>query len=443
MSEMNDSFSASQVKQDVVPNLRTMFAALKRPIPVLVMIIVAGLGIRLVLADIPGYRHDIYGWSRLAQNAVDVGLPHVYDPAVFDVSLGVYPPLYHAALSLVGLTYQRFYSSDFVLNTAALNALLKLVPIFGECLLSLAVYFSVRHLAGERMALWSAVMFSLNPAVLFTSAYWGMFGDSLYTLCIVISLLALQHDKPVLACIVITLGVLFKPQTLAFVPLVFWWSFRPFSVQRGLNIVAGIGLTGVLVWLPFVMAGTIAQAIAALQQSVDVYPMLSVAAHNVWYLVGMGDGAGNDAMPFIGPLSARMVGLAAFAAAYLLVLRRPAEERFSLAAYVGFAFIMLSTQMHENYSYPAVVLLTICWRCSRTLKVLAVVITLTALANMLLHDPSLNPAAWLSATTALNLTLLNAVVNGIAFIVWTGVLLRSHPQLSDRPGKRQIMATSA
>jgi len=393
---------------------------------ILLGLLALGLALRLYFASMPGYPGDIDGWSRMSALAVRFGYPHMYDPGIFNRDEGVYPPFYHVMLNAVGLIYRQFVSPTFALGSPELNALLKLFPIVCEMLLAATLYWGLRATGDRWTALLAVAAFLFNPAILYTSAYWGMFGDAFYALCVVIALFALQRERLLIAGAALAAGVFFKFQTVAFLPLIGWWLLRPFDWKRLLTFVAGFGLVAALIWAPFVLAGTLPYALRALRNTVGLFPVLSANAHNVWFLISGGNSWQTDLQRVLGSLTARTVGLLAFGVANLLVLFRSHEQRtrWMSAAYIGFAFFMLSTEMHENYLYPTVVLLVIAACSARRYVLLALIISVTAWANMALHDVLINPAAWLSAGTLNTVRLLNSAVNSVVYVGWTGWLLR-------------------
>lgn len=392
---------------------------------ILLGLLALGLALRLYFASMPGYPGDIDGWSRMSALAVRFGYPHMYDPGIFNRDEGVYPPFYHVMLNAVGLIYRQFVSPTFALGTPELNTLLKLFPIVCEMLLAATLYWGLGKTVDRRAALVAVAAFLLNPAILYTSAYWGMFGDAFYALCVVIALFALQRERLLIAGAALAAGVFFKFQTVAFLPLIGWWLLRPLHWKRLLTFAVGFALATALIWLPYVLAGTLPNALRALRNTVGLFPVLAANAHNVWWLYSGGDVWQSDVQPVLADLSARTVGLLAFGAAHELVLFRSVAlpQRFAAAAYIGFAFYMLSTEMHENYLYPTVVLLVIAASAARRYAPLAIVISVTACFNMALHDVLIDPATWLPAGTLDSARMLNATVNGAVFAAWTLSLL--------------------
>jgi len=418
-----------------------------------------GLAVRVPLAFNPGYVGDIEQWQRMTREILLRGLPHVYRLVLQEPAIGVYPPLYHYALGAVGWVYRTFFLPEFALETQRLTTLIKLTPIVGDCLIALVAYGFVRRLyapagrGARSAALISLLAVLLNPAIIFNSAYWGMFGDSLYTLWVVVALASAACDRVALAWVAITAAVLTKPQAAPFVPLIVWvtlvrplWDGERRGRWKGMlwrwarAALAGL-LTLGLVLLPFIIAGTVHQIVQALANTVGLMPVLSANAHNIWWLFTFGNGWASDAeplltLPVVGTLTARTVGLLAFGLAYLLALirlgwRKPEraspESAWSLwttAAYVTFAFTMLATEMHENYTYPALALLSAALPSSHRVRVFAVLLTVTALTTMVLHDPVIRPLLEGPLTVMVKrMEVGNSAFNFGLFLVWSGLLV--------------------
>ena len=173
-----------------------------------------------------------------------------------------------------------------------------------------------------------------------------------------------------------------------------------------------------------------------------LFPILSANAHNVWWLFTLGNGWTSDVepllvVPSIGALTPRLVGMGTFGLVYCLALLRlgrpEGDERGSpaagwslwlTAAYLSFAFYMLATEMHENYTYPALALLAAAWPVSRRTRALAVLLTITSLTTMILHDPpiqgSLEGPPYIALIRG---TVGNSALNFVVFLAWTGVLI--------------------
>jgi Gpi18-like mannosyltransferase len=328
-------------------------------------------------------------------------------------------------------------SPSFAIPSSILNWLLKTVPILADCVLGIVLYAGVRGVAGERPALGAALAYLFNPAILFASAYWGMFGDSMTALLLVLTLLAACRRRMALAWVALTAGVFFKPQAAAVVPLLVWITVRSKPSIGWLRAGLAAALTAAAIWLPFLIAGTLPQAIAALRQTVGLFPDLSVNAHNLWWAVTLGHGQISDVRPLLGPIPGRTLGLIGFGAIYAFALYRlektpDREMLFPVAAYLAFGFFMFSTQMHENYLFPAVTFLALAYWQSRTWRVVGLLLTVTWLANMALHDPLLWQTGMFSRLPGAQLGIANAVLNCLIFVGWTAALIRGKGGLENR-----------
>jgi hypothetical protein len=119
-----------------------------------------------------------------------------------------------------------------------------------------------------------------------------------------------------------------------------------------------------------------------------------VNAHNLWWLVGRGLPWTDAHSPALGPISWNAVSLALLGLLYLAVLAlvvrcREPRSLYLAAATVAFGFFVLSTHMHENHLFYTLPLLALAAAESRALRVLLLALTVTMLANMILHDPFL------------------------------------------------------
>jgi hypothetical protein len=197
------------------------------------------------------------------------------------------------------------------------------------------------------------------------------------------------------------------------------------------------------VMTPLAVAGALPDMLARSIEWARLPPLVSLSAHNLWWFVMRGDVAMQDSLVAIGGVSYRTLGLGFFAAAYALgalrLVRRPTQDLWPLAAYVGFSFFCLVTGIHENYAFTVLALLAvaIAGNVHRAARVAAyTILTLTSLANYALHDPDLFARLALSApdTQLLNARWANSAVNILLFAAWTiwCVLdLRRTPPTSD------------
>jgi len=109
-----------------------------------------------------------------------------------------YPPLY-SAIQL---------SSILVFGWNPLGY--KFMPILFDSLLSLALYIAVKRFTdSEKLALASQLLWVFNPLAVVTSAWYGLF-DSIPTLFVLASLLALISGRATVSALFIALGIVAK-----------------------------------------------------------------------------------------------------------------------------------------------------------------------------------------------------------------------------------------
>jgi Gpi18-like mannosyltransferase len=248
-----------------------------------------------------------------------------------------------------------------------------------------------------------ALAILLAPVVIYLSAWWGQF-ESAYVLpaSLAVLLAIRRHDDGAAALAAVALMT--KPQALPLVlPLAVW--FLATTGWRGSLRAALVGVVVVVaLWLPFLPSGGPAAYIDDLRRYADVdFSVISLRAWNPWWLAQLsvpGEGFVSDGIRLIGPITLRWVGLALAAIVLLWIglrlARRPTPAALlwgTAAAALG-TFVTL-TEMHERYSFPALVLLVLLWPgrlAIATWAVLLVAVTANVVAAV---PPDRGPGALL------------------------------------------------
>jgi hypothetical protein len=174
-----------------------------------------------------------------------------------------------------------------------------------------------------------------------------------------------------------------------------------------------------------IAAGALPGMVDRFSNWIGDYPELSLNAHNLWWFVMHGNVALEDTVTAFAGLSYRTVGLLLFAIVYGLVLLRtwrcPARSVWATAAYLGFAFFLLPTEVHENYGFPVLALLAMAITTNGYFVGLYVVLSLTMVVNYATHDPNVLARLALSAPDAelLPVRWVNAATNTMLFAMWT------------------------
>jgi Gpi18-like mannosyltransferase len=295
-------------------------------------------------------------WARAIQQ---YGLFRVYANSP-DIN---YPPIYLAILgissSIISPTQGKPFPLDFIVCV-------KLFSVAAELAIIVLIYNWLPK--GKRLTWMIPLALALHPGLIATSAFWGQ-TDSILTLLLILTVIALTRNQPVKSWIWFSLAVLMKFQAVVVLPMLGILSIRRFglrSTAQGILIASAIFGS---VMAPFVIFSGPIDALRPFIGATDRYPVVTVNAFNLWYLVI--PPLWNllpthpSAIPFdtnliIGSLNIRQVGLILFASDVLLIVIVMWRQRFAghefiwiTALYVG--FFMLPTQMHERYLYPAAV----------------------------------------------------------------------------------------
>ena len=252
----------------------------------------------------------------------------------------------------------------------------------------------LRRVFGVRAARLAAVLVALSPPLFVNAAAWGQF-DALLSLCLVASIVALLSGRAGWAGAALGAGLATKLLAVVAIPVMAVWTWR----RRGGRAVAAGAASAALVMalfaLPYVARGAARPVLSSYHGAVGYYPLRTVEAYNLWYVLDRvdirlrGQPAGEarlDTRPVIGPLTHRDVGLALLAAWTAFILaglwRWPTDAALVLAAaFQFFAVFMLPTQMHQRYALPAAVLLALVAPLSPRARWLFVGLTLAATLN--------------------------------------------------------------
>jgi 4-amino-4-deoxy-L-arabinose transferase-like glycosyltransferase len=255
----------------------------------------------------------------------------------------------------------------------------------------------LRRPFGDGAARTAALLAALSPALFANAAAWGQF-DALLALLVMAAVVALLHERPIAAGALMGVALGTKLLAIVAVPALAVWTWK--RLGRGrlvLTTLAGLAVI-VLLCLPYLVAGAGGRMLQAYLGAVDYYPVRTAEAYNGWYLLDRFDIAVRgipaplarlDSRRWVGPVTFREAGVAAFGAYLLMLLvglaRRPTPSALVAATALSFfGFFMLPTQVHQRYLVPAAALVGMtAARSSRRLALWAGV-SLTAALNQAL-----------------------------------------------------------
>ncbi len=335
----------------------------------IVLLLAAGLALRLALATRPGFGVDIGSFEAWANQLADHGPWNFYGSDFFTD----YAPGYMYVLLLIGKLNQQFNFSG-----SQLEYILKLPSIAADLG---SAYLLYRFLEGQRMELrlGAAGIYLAFPAALLIGSVWGQV-DSLLAFFILLSVHFISKERPVAGAVAFTVGFLIKPQAVAALPFLAFWIMRDrwpnWSDERSIR-------DAITLWLKCVAAAFAVllvlitpfftdrpwDLITQLYNATNVenYRVNSFWAYNFWNMFGLFDmgfkcdvgisdcarGATNTL--WLG-VATRIWGMGMFLMSLLAVLwvMRRSRSRGALALGTSLcmlAFYMFVTRMHERYVF--------------------------------------------------------------------------------------------
>ncbi|MFC5531731.1 phospholipid carrier-dependent glycosyltransferase [Cohnella yongneupensis] len=383
----------------------------------------AALLLRLAMApQLKGYPIDMLDFGAWADRAYQGGLGSFFDAGQF----ADYPPGYIYMLYAIGMLRDLL---GLTTDIPASWLLIKLPGILADIALAIVLMREARARMGASAGLMVATLMAANPMLLVASTLWGQI-DSIFTLFVVLCVIALAKGRTTSAAAWLAVAILIKPQALVFVPLaaIVLWGIRKPRVWLYAAATA-IATTAVIV-LPFDELRTPAGLWDHYREMFTSYPYASLNAANLYGLFGLN--AASDGH-WIGPMTVSAwsnvltVGIVVYAALLYKRFRAAGKEQEGIA-YValltGLLVFTLRSGMHERYGYTAAVLaLLVCiFVPSRKMRLIAAGLTLVEFANIayvlrggLREVYYITPGDWLFRA----LSLLEVAIAGwIAFEGW-------------------------
>lgn len=315
---------------------------------ILLLLLGLGLVIRLLLAQLPGFKIDIDDWFVWAIRVNEVGYLNFYSNDVFSD----YLPGYLYILSFLG-----FLKNLFLLNNDHFYYLLKLPSITGEIVLALFVYKWLKHKVSNKKALLACSFILFNPAFIFNSSVWGQI-DGLLTLFMILSFFYLQKNNLIYASIFFALSIIIKPQALSLLPIFGLYLLTHFSLKNLLSFIAPC-LVGLLILsFPFFPTNPFLGLIYKIMETSQQYAVTSLFAYNFWGIVGFWIPDNTIGIY----LSYQYWGVILFIFYWVIVsyiyIKR-GLPLFVVATLATLSFYFLPTRVHERYLYTGLVFLTL------------------------------------------------------------------------------------
>ena len=365
------------------------------------LLLLVGFVVRMLFIGATGFSTDVNTFVAWTLSLIDNGLPNFYAKTSF----ADYPPGYFYILAIFGHLWAPFRAMDPQYNF--LRIIVKLPAVLADLGVGWLVYAVGRRFAAPAIALGAAAVYLLNPATIMNSADWGQIDSIAGGFALLgVYLLLKSDDSPAgtfswsipAAWVSLAYSLLIKPQAAVLIVLFLAFAFadrvrlRERLTATGVGILAAFVFATVLV-LPF---HPTANPLAALQWLLgqyafgsSQYPDNTVNAFNLWAIKGPMWQKDNLLVGWwIVKFPQYIWGIALVVAALALVVWRYLQERTAAALMESctialLAFFILSTRMHERYSFDALLFSIACIPIARRYLWGAIALTVVLFANQI------------------------------------------------------------
>jgi len=318
--------------------MRTDRARRLLPILVLIVLLAAGLWIRLAVLDAKGHYGDALVNGRWADHMARYGPWDFYrhDGAI-------YPALLYA-----------FWPIGVLLDGAAQARAIKGLSIPFDLAIGVVAYLAARRMVGPARALVAPAIYLFNPAVLLAGPVWGQV-DAAGALAYLLALLALAGRRFAIAGASAVVALLIKPQfglvllPVALMAILTWRATR--SRAPVVRALLGGAAAYLVVALPLRMDPI--SYVGRIIGAGSFKEMSSANAANIWGLIA-GYKHPDGGLVYVGGVLL-LLGLGA--ALLPLLRRQDLAMILAVGAFVIFAFYFLPTRVHERYLFPAMAVL--------------------------------------------------------------------------------------
>lgn len=329
----------------------------KSPKNVLLFLGAAALLLRFVIAiSSVGYETDLNCFKGWAMQAASTLPWNFYDSIWCD-----YPPGYLYVLAPIGAL------GNIGIPQNLFSALIKLPACICDVLTAFMLYKIAKEHLNDDGALSAAALYLFCPATIVNSALWGQV-DSVFTLILICSLLYLLSEKYFKSAVLFGVCCAFKMQGIMFAPLYLYVFVDKFIKTKDKKLVKTfvfsvvIGISTLLaVSLPFTVKQGFFHIFEMFKNTTGQYPYASLNAFNLFSALGF-NGYGNDtSFLFLnfktwGNISI-VISVIVAGAVYL---RQKCSGKLFVSGGILISLIYaFSSDMHERYLFPAIILFLI------------------------------------------------------------------------------------
>jgi len=381
-----------------------------------IYIYLTGLITRLIISVVmDGHPIDMgcfKGWASIAAN----NLPSFYTNGGF----ADYPPLYIYVLFIVEkIRLLLFASSPEFVRTL----IIKLPANIADVVCSYIIFKYGKRYLNEKKAMLISLIYLFNPATILTSSVWGQV-DSIFMLILSIALIKLTDKDFIKSTVWFALAVLFKPQGLIFLPVLFFVLVK----EKNIKLLGKCFLTGLVTFIlpiiPFSGGQRFDWILKLYFNTASSYKGASINAYNLFALLGA-NWKDDTQKLFIFSYSTWgfiFIGLVTLLIAWYILTSKNESIPASSSVMLITGVYVLSSKMHERYIFPALMLLLLVYVVNKKTEVLLLHIgfSITALVNVLqVFILSQSKIYWVPAnnSTLKFISFINIVLMIVTFAV--------------------------
>ncbi len=261
-----------------------------------------------------------------------------------------YPPIYLFFLKITGGIYSL--TGESVHNYTEMF-IMKLWPMLGDIICAVALFYVFKK-QSPKAGLAASALWMFNPSVIFNCAFWGQ-TDSIMCLLLLVSFVALERERPILASILFALAGMTKYQCLFFTPLFLTELFVKYRISKMLKGISAAAATVAAVFIPFMIGSKNPFLFLDVYlKGQGTYPYCTLNAYNVYGIFGLNWKEDTVGTPSLYALSFVMVALLIGFMIYCYIR----AKRISVWV-MGFLFMntlfMFMTRMHERYQFVVLI----------------------------------------------------------------------------------------
>jgi Gpi18-like mannosyltransferase len=322
------------------------------------LLLFLGFIVRLLLIPVPGFKADIAFWKGWGLAVADRGIIWLTNNTNYN-----YPPGFAYILDLISKIYKLFadpynISQYWMDNNLLYLFLFKIIIILSD----IGIVYLIIKISEKLKMKWGrllAVIFFLNPAVLFDGVIWGQV-DQFGLFLFLGTIYFFVDEKPKLASIIFTIAWLMKWQNIIFIPIFYLFIYRKYSFNDLIKSLSVSLATFAIITFPFWFHREMAGLINLFTINSNWFPWYSLNAFNGWWIASGLEGMKiSDKTLVLGVINAKQFGLLLFCVFYFiaalnifLAKKEETLKQFILSsALVVLSFFHLLTQSHERYLF--------------------------------------------------------------------------------------------